>query len=859
MYGWLSEACTDTSHVVTANRRLARVLSAAYNEQHLAAGRSAWATAPIWSLTDWLSRVIASGEPGNMPARINSQQSRVLWERVIRREVSDPLVNIASLARQSRDAWKRIHDWNVPLDEVVASARGKDQRIFAQAANAYDMVLDSNHWIDEALLGACFLRALVGNRLQIPTRIILAGFDRITPQFAAILDAAREQGTGIESAPVHEAGDVRMFACTDPDAELRAAGAWAREELERDSEQSIGIVVSDLEQDATRAGRLIRDGFVPGWQYQAARLGAAVNVSYGRRLSEYPAIKIALLILRWSQRELNGRDVSLLLRSPFVGTSTVAGRARLELELRKSADRQWSPERLLRALAGRDDSQDANDWGVRLSRLVEYRKLFPRSASPSMWAQRFDAILGDFNWPGSNALDSEDFQLVNRWRDLLNDLARLELVCPSMTLAEANAEIISMAGETIFQAEMGAAVVQVLGPLEAAGLAFDQLWVTGLTAEQWPPPRQPMALVSRRLQKHYGMPDADPLDTTAYATRIVERLERTAAACKFSYPLSIADAEQTPTTLVSPASCEQLSNDPGWHAAQLCALAGTAVLDGDPVPAVLPDEVVGGGAGTIQRQCNEPFAAFVSARLGVSGLQTISAGLSPMLRGNLVHGALFQLYREMPSQDDIRNWSESEAQERIRNAVERAFLRYERHSDTVLEALLELERRRTAALLAEVLRVDQQREEFSVAAVEASVDFKLGSIPLSLRIDRIDRYGDGTIAILDYKTGAPRRFLDSSGDPEDVQLVVYACALVDTVSELGLYNIDSREIAIEGAGRASMEADAWAESLGRWSERVKQAADELAEGDVRLRNWQGARDARALNLLSRYGELRRDS
>ena len=859
MYGWLSDSCDDTSHVVTANRRLARVLAAAYNEQQLAAGRGAWRTASIYSYPDWLSRIIATGDPGNAPTRINAQQSRVLWERAIRNEISDPLVNVASLARQARDAWRRLHDWNVPLDELVASTSGRDQRIFAQAAIAYGRVLDSNHWLDDTLLGSWFLRAVQDDRLQLPSRVTCAGFDRTTPQADAVFDVLRQRGTLVENAPVAEKLSVRMFGYSDPDAELRAAGAWARAELEKQSDQHVAIVVSDLEQNAARVGRLIRDGFVPGWQYAAARQAAAVNVSYGRRLSEYPAIEIALLLLRWSHRELNGRDVSLLLRSSFVGAAATDGRARLELELRKTPDREWSPERLLTALTVRDGAEDAADWRACLSRLIECRKVFPRTASPAFWAERADAILRDFNWPGSGALDSDDFQLVNRWRDLLNDLARLELVSPSMTIAEAVAELVSMASETVFQPEMDAPILQVLGPLEAAGLHFDQLWVTGLTADQWPPPRQPMALLSRRLQRHYGMPDADPLDTTEYALRVVERLSRSAPICRFSYPVNADDSEQAPTTLVGRVSCEFPGDDAGWHAARLCDIADTRVFGEDPVPAILPDEVVSGGAGTIQQQCSEPLQAFVNARLGVSRLQAIAAGLSPMLRGNLVHGALFHLYEDLPSQRDIRSWGTEELQERVRKAVDRAFLRYERHADHVLQALLALERERTAALLAEVVSVDRERDAFAIDAVEASVDFKLKDVPLSLRIDRIDRFEDGAIAILDYKTGAPKRFLDSSGNPADVQLVVYACALADSVADLGLYNIDSRAIAIDGAGRASMEIEFWTETLARWSEVVEQAAANLANGDVRLRAWQSARDARALNLISRYGELHRDS
>jgi probable DNA repair protein len=859
MYGWLSDACDDTSHVVTANRRLARKLSAAHNEQQLAAGCGAWRTATIHSYGDWLARVLATASPGDVPARINSQQSRVLWERVIRELVSDPLVNIASLASQAREAWKRLHDWRVPLEEAGALASGRDQRLFAKAATAYRSILESNNWADEALLGSRFLEASAAGQLQLPSRVTLAGFDRTTPLVDATLDVLRNQGTNVETAPPGESGDVRMFACDDPDTELRSAGAWARRELEDRPDEQIAIVVSDLEQNAGRAGRLIREGFVPGWQCGSAKHPAAIDVSYGRRLSDYPAIQIALLLLRWVHRELSGRDVSLLLRSPFAGGPVIGGRARLELELRKSADRKWSPERLLRALAGRDDAADAEGWLGRLSELSHVRKTVPRQAAPAYWAQCFDSILADYLWPGEETLDSRDFQLVNRWRELLNDLARLELVAPTMTIAAASAELVSMANETIFQPEIDAAVVQVLRPLEAAGLVFDRLWVTGMTADQWPPPRHPMPLLSRQLQRHYGMPDADPLDTAEYAARVLGRLAASAPDCRFSYPVTDADAEQTPATLLGPVNIAATPDDPGWHAAALCGRAGIRLLNDDPVPAIRPREKVGGGAGTIQKQCSEPFAAFVSGRLGVSRLQAITPGLSPLLRGNLVHSALFHLYEQMPSQRDIRSWDAGELEQRVDDAVNRAFLRYERHSDRLLNALLALERRRTAALLVAVVRVDEEREAFAVDAVEASVDHVLGGTPLKLRIDRVDRLADGSIAIFDYKTGTPKRLLDAAGDPVDVQLVVYACALGDPVATLGLFNIDSRKVAIDDVGLRATDAEKWAELLARWSRHVELAGTELAAGDVRLCSWQSARDARELNLLSRYAELASDA
>ncbi len=859
MYGWLPEVCDDASQVVTASRRLARLLTTEYNARQIAKGSAAWLTPVIVAWPDWLARLFGAAGPGNQPSRLSAHQSRVLWERVLRQLIDDPLVNVPTLTRHARDAWKRLHEWRVPFDECVAAAGNRDQRLFAAAASRYRARLAENDWIDDAMLGAAVTAAVHSGTIPSPERLYLAGFDRLTPEADALVSALRERGSRVEhvSAPVPPDG-LTVIACEDPDAELRTAGAWARRRLERNPERRVGIVVSGLEQDAARAGRLVREGLVPGWQYAAGLQREAANVSFGRRLQDYPAIEIALLLLRWTHSTIGGKDLSLLLRTPFLGLPDIDERAKLELELRGLPDRDWTPGLLRRAFGARETSADAADWLARLARLSETRHAAGREASPAQWAALVDTLLGDFGWPGAAALDSADFQLVNRWRDLLNELAKLELVVPQMSLGHAVGQLRAMAADTVFQPELAGAVVEVLGPLEAAGIEFDALWIAGLTASRWPPPGRPTALISRRLQRHYGLPDADPDDTAAYAKRVVDRLLGSAAACICSYPTRHGDAIETRTALLADTADGAARADPGWHAVQLCELSVPRALDNDPVPPVSIDESVRGGAAVIQWQMSEPFSAFALGRLGISLMRPIVAGLSPILRGNFIHAAAFHLYKSRPSQADLRAWLASDLEQRIEGAVDHAFARYERHIDRVQRALFALERQRVAQLLHELVEVDLQRGRFTVHAVEVSSQFIMAGVRLGLRIDRIDRYEDGAVAILDYKTGGRRKFLDGSGEPADAQLLVYASAIREPVAALGFYNIDSRETALDASGRDDMGAEDWQQALDRWRQEVASAASEFAAGDVRLRHWQSMRDARALNILSRFGEIRRD-
>ena len=862
MYEWLTDALRESSQVVTANRRLARVLTDHYGQQQLELGRSAWRSPAIRSWQDWLGDVYTVAELSSAhPVRINPHQSRVLWEKCLRREIADPLLNMPMLVRQARETWARLHEFEVPLGVCAESAAGRDQNIFARAAKGYQSILDAEGWVDEAGLAKQVTAMISGGVAPLPARVTLAGFDRLSPQVESVLDTLRASAVSVIEATGQSGADVaKIHSYDNADAEMRAAGAWARKQLQESPDGIVGIVAMHLDKDAPRCARLVREGLVPGWQCAGDEYEGAVNVSFGGSLSEYPAIAVALLALRWLHSDLAGRDVSTLLRSPAFGASSTGGRSRLELSLRRHPDRSWSPAMVLGLFRNRAADADARDWLQRVSSIDTRRQQLPRRAAPSEWVVLIDDTLKALNWPGGQPLDSHEFQLVNRWRELLNDFARLGLVSASMTPGEALRRLAAMAGETVFQPESKGAIAQLLGPLEAAGMEFDRLWVSGLSAANWPPPGRPSALLSRRLQRNYGMPDADPDDTLAYAERVLTRLFAAAKQVQGSFSVTDGDAEQTASGLLDnrSQSSETNARDPGWYAAQLVRVTSPKSFSSDPVPPVSNVESITGGASTINHQLHEPFSAFCYGRLGIRPLTGIASGLAASLRGSLIHDALRNLYAERPSQAEIVSWDEEHRRQRIDTALRAAFGDHDRYADAVLRALLQLEQRRDATLLHAVVEQDAARPAFNILEVEAALETAIQGVRLSLRIDRVDQLDDGGLVILDYKTGSRKAFRNRDGLPNDMQLVVYALAVSDAVAGLGLINIDSRAVDLNGAGRAFTPDLDWDEALAGWQREVSDAAHDIQRGDVRINGLLDRRAARPLSLLSRIAELRRD-
>jgi exodeoxyribonuclease-5 len=304
MYQWLSEAVENNSIVITASRRLARVLNSEYGKEQLALGNKAWLSPNIRFLDDWLTSTV-NAAADSLPIVLASHASGIIWERCLKEQAGASLLNIGGLVRQARQSWQRLHDWRVPLGEVSTEARSQDEQLFAAAARKYQAILADNSWIDDAQVVGVVTGLIDSRAVPVPESVVYAGFDRLVPAVEHLFAAMADIGCVVSAAHVDEvAQEILVAAFDNADAELRAAGAWARRQLAENPSATVGIVSSSLDRNAAVTERLIREGIAPGWQYGGTDLRTAVNTSYGRRLSDYPVVSIALLLLQWVHRGL---------------------------------------------------------------------------------------------------------------------------------------------------------------------------------------------------------------------------------------------------------------------------------------------------------------------------------------------------------------------------------------------------------------------------------------------------------------------------------------------------------------------------------------------------------------------------
>ena len=233
-YPWLNDALADGGEVVTASRRLARELRLTYNDSQVSAGQESWPTPRIHSWQGWLAEGLEQARgPDEKIVRLPGHSALLLWEQCLNEVVPDTLQNRAGLLRACAETWDRANDWCLTPGQVSEHARYGDERLFARAATLYADRLAKRHLLDAAGMSTAVAGYIRMNPADVPPKVLLAGFDRLVPAVRAVVTALESVGSAVSMAPVGEAAaDQQIASFTDGDAELRAAGAWARRQLD---------------------------------------------------------------------------------------------------------------------------------------------------------------------------------------------------------------------------------------------------------------------------------------------------------------------------------------------------------------------------------------------------------------------------------------------------------------------------------------------------------------------------------------------------------------------------------------------------------------------------------------------------
>ena len=849
--------------LLTPNYRLARRIKAAWDQLQLDSGAVAWAPLSVYPMESWLLQRWQDAVRWGLTAdcvTLAEGPALELWQQAIEEEQRAAgqysLLQTgaaASLANQARNTLLR---WQVDVTQARFRSLfelDEDCASWLRWLERFEQRLRGEQW---ATPGDCIAALLQCATEMPPAKVVLLDFDDIPPLFNACIAALCEQ---LEThQPQGPAAPSRAIGFVDKRAELHAVAAWARHTSQQQPAARIGIVLADMANDRTILEYLLRQEFAClGDNYTSL----PVNFSTGITLDKASVVRDAMAILRLCLQQLELKLLPGLLQSRFVLMPDAGSPAAIKM-LRQLYDsgRTSLDVADLRHLANRVKMGEGEPQGLLLGKyLLEVAGLreLRQPALPSVWLDRLCKVLDIWGWPGPGPLDSLEYQQLEQWYSALESLASYDDVCGALALDGVLALLQRILAKLVFQPQTADSNVQVLGTLEAAGLAFDYLWLCSMQASQWPAAARPNPFIPVNLQRELHMPHATAEREWLFADGLMQQYQHSAGELHASFARQQDTVPELPSALLAdfalqhddqtaPLNPDWLSQ---WRAIKL------EQLDNSFSVALGATELghVGGGSGLLEDQSQCPFRAFARRRLRAEPLGEPVTGVSAAQRGSVLHDALYALFALIPDSETLALLDEEAEQQQVLSAVTTAL---EDLPSTGLLATTaswrELEGLRLQKLLRQWLAVERQRSAFAVAAREEDLGLQLQGLELRLRVDRIDRLPDGSALIIDYKSGVCR-LQDWLGErPAKPQLLLYGIAAQDPPSALSFAQLREGDCAFIGAGetgkelargiktdiatlvRGGWEVDSWTALNERWRGQLQLLADEFLAGEARV-------------------------
>jgi ATP-dependent helicase/DNAse subunit B len=273
------------------------------------------------------------------------------------------------------------------------------------------------------------------------------------------------------------------------------------------------------------------------------------------------------------------------------------------------------------------------------------------------------------------------------------------------------------------------------------------------------------------------MPHASVQLDLQVARVMTSRLMASSAEIRFSYALQLDGIDKRPSRLSQQVAglAVKLPSELQSHSRPERRVE--RIDDVDHVALSAAPAALNITSATFSSQSQCPFKAFATTRLAASDWSPADATLSPALRGKLLHDVLAHVWSGPPlgicDADGLRKITDLGAfvSPHAAAALQRipADLR-----STMPAAYLALEQERLVRLVCDWLTYERERADFKVLAVERETEPAIEGLKVKLRLDRIDQLNDGSVLVIDYKTGDVTPKSWDLPRPDDLQLPLYA-------------------------------------------------------------------------------------
>lgn len=713
--------------IVTATSRLAKMMRYAYDQEQITQDKTTWQPFPVKSWKEWIKQLWSSHHSAP-ELLLNTHQEHALWLETTEQPYA--------LVEEIQKGWRLVQDELIPLTELKKQASTLETQQFCVWVEKFLSVTEAHHWVPESMLGGKLLQLGKKQVIALPCTIKLVGFEELTPIQKALIELFKKNSQIIQHRGLNLAAHPRLRSFPDFSTELQHMTLWVKQQTEKNRLQSIACISPHLSQ--------YRQQILQTFNRLSSKEAIAFRISGGEPLTNFPLIAIGLEALKLGLGSIDLETIGAILQSPYLcqNPDDVNIGAFLAEELRNAQKSELPLSTFFKPLTAWQNYYPQNTWVQRWRNFLRITQTLRAEALPSEWAEIFHAQLIALGWPGAHSKNHAEFQLLERWREFLEEFTELDPITGKITQLKAYNLFTRLQKKTLFQpkqAEEEHIQVHILDVLETSGLEFGAIWVMGLNEEGWPRPPQINVFLPYTLQKQNR--------EWEYAYKTTQRLQRSAREIVFSYSANASDQTPKPSPLIkefNSANDNEISCTiwPFWKDE-----IGKAVeeYDEEYAPPLNLAEKVRGGSKILTLQAECPFKAFATIRLQANPLNKPVLGLSLKEQGKLLHICLEKIWKHLKNQENLAALSETTLSDLCQQITQSVV-----QGDTIFVAVEQI---RLKKILLRWLNLEKSRPPFVVLEQETTRYVNIGDLNLTLQIDRIDQLSNGKLMIIDYKTG----------------------------------------------------------------------------------------------------------
>ncbi len=855
--------------ILTANRRLTRFLESEIAQFRGRSGFAAWPSMSIRSLNGWYrEQWLAMQEKGYAEflfTLLNPIQEQVIWENLFTENNQGfELLNVSDTAKLANEAWKNLRQWQISLNDLPDYT---ETLFFKSLVDAYSQFCEEHAVCDEIYVMQCITKCYQQEKIDRPNSLVLFGFNDLSPINVSLFNYWKTKGTEIYVLNFNKAeSEATIRPCSTEDDEIRLAANWAAKLIDSTDEAEksklrIGIVVPELSQLRSKIERIFNQEFEPQSIFaNQSRHSPGFNISAGTSLSNTPPIAAALLALDLNKWQVERETLQQVLLSPFIGhIDELPSRAFLDIEIGKLGNVIRQSQFFAHCAEfyestefneNAENPKEGNGFYNELSKFQSIlRSKCDKQYSLYEWANIFQSQLNALGWPGNRKLNTFEYQQIQKWHEVLDHFSSLDLILTKALPINDALYYLKICANVSFQAQTLSSPVQILGLLEAAGLAFDHLWIMQMDDQHWPMPCNPNPFLPTNLQAKFDMPKSSADGELRYAQALTEQFCRSAEKVIFSYSKTDEDREKNLSPILNHLPSNpvlEYSPEIDYYAYLSARKPELQTYFDHCGPSLDHFEHLKGGTQILKDHSACHFQSFAKHRLGISPPESYEPGIPARERGILIHQTLDTFWRKTANLQELKSLTASALEKLVEQAISQSLGCLQKNHQIGLK-LTELEVERTKNIVLKWLDVEKQREDFKVIQREQARTLHFSKLPIHVRFDRLDELADGSTFVMDYKTGQFDLKAWVGERPDEPQIPIYAIANKNKLGAAAFALINAKNVGFKGVAKNSCPApgiklenefsksnlpEDWESLLNEWQANLENLAQSFVAGDA---------------------------